>query len=93
MTDQTVIELSEEEKSKASDLQREMVNAKISLADADSRVVAAESARNEARARLSKAAEDYFRQLKVFAEGHQIDLKDSTSKWTFDMSKMAFIKQ
>jgi hypothetical protein len=93
MTDQTVIELSDEEKDTAAALQRELVSAKMLVADTDSRVVAAESARNEARAKLSKAAQDYFNQLKVFAESHEIDLNEPSVKWTFDLSKMVFIKQ
>lgn len=90
---QTVIELTDEEKQKTVELQRELMNSKVAVADADSRLVAAENARAEARARLSKATQSYFAELKSFAEAHQINLNDDTARWVFDLSKMTFTKQ
>lgn len=92
-SDKAVVELSDEEKKKVSDLQRELINSKIAVADADARIVAAEAARTEARAKVSKATQDYFTSLRDFAKAHGVDLMDNSKRWVFDLSKMTFIEQ
>lgn len=92
-SDKAVIELSADEKQKVSELHRDVVNAKLTIADADARIVAAEAARTEARAKASKATQDYFTSLRDFAKAHNVDLLDNSKRWVFDLSKMTFIEQ
>jgi hypothetical protein len=92
-TDKLVVELSDEEKQKASALQRDIMNAKLLLADADLKVAAAELARVEHRAKASKATQDYFNALRDFAKDHNLDLSDDSKRWVFDLTKLSFIEQ
>ena len=92
-TDKLVVELSDEEKQKASALQRDIMNAKLLLADADLKVAAAELARVEHRAKSSKATQDYFNALRDFAKDHNLDLSDDSKRWVFDLTKLSFIEQ
>jgi hypothetical protein len=92
-TDKIVVELSDEEKQKASSLQRDIMNAKLLLADADLKVSAAELARIEQRAKASKATQDYYNALRDFAKDHNLDLSDESKRWVFDLTKMTFTEQ
>lgn len=89
----SVVNLTEDEQSTMTNVEEDVVKAKMALADADLIFSNAERARNEARAKLVQANEAYTALVINIAKAHQINTEDKNQKWSFDTAKLTFTRQ